>query len=453
MAKRLTGLNPLAYMGVEPLAPTDTITVTFDPTVNDFQGINVGDTWINTAAQRIWVFLGLDTSKQAIWIETATAAGVGASQFVTDSGTASATGSGFINVVGGSNVNTDGNTLNTVIINLDNSPSVSGSLTAGTGISSTTGNIVAVAGNIDATVGSMTAGTTVTGGTGVIATTGDVTITAGNLNLPNTNGSGTEGVININSFPAFHEFTGGGGGGVNTFVGSQAGNFTNTANGDIVVGQLAGAALTTGSRNVLMGLECGELLTTGGDNTLLGYTAGLSITTGSSNIIIGSGSGGNYTSSESSNILIDNNGVVAESNIIRIGNLQTKCFIAGIRGVTTDVNDAVPVLVDSAGQLGVTSSSRVYKDNIVSMRDDSLGLMSLRPVTFEYKSDVRKTKQYGFIAEEVAEVYPDLVVYNQEGKPETVKYHVMPAIIINELQRLNERINEIQSNCTCGGSD
>lgn len=98
-------------------------------------------------------------------------------------------------------------------------------------------------------------------------------------------------------------------------------------------------------------------------------------------------------------------------------------------------------------------SSRVYKDNIVSMRDDSLALMSLRPVSFEYKTDVRKVKQYGFIAEEVAEIMPEMIIYDQEGNPETIKYHLFPALIINELQRLRDRINEIQSRCSCLGSD
>jgi len=426
MAKRLTGLNPLAYMGVEPLAPSNTVTARSNPNVNDFQGFNVGDTWINISTQQIWVFVGLNTMRQAQWVETGAPAGVGASDFITDSGTAIATGLGFISVVGGSNINTDGNTPNTVTINLNDSVSITGSM------------------NVDSL--NVNTGPTV-------LNAGDLDINGGNINLPRTFAI-PEGVITVGGANFIHSF--GDNPSSNAFLGRNAGNLTLTVGSAVAnngFGGLALNALTTGAHNIAIGTSAGSLLTTGDQNTFIG--GALSIITGDRNVTIGSFAGNNYTGAESSNIVISNLGVIGDTGIIRIGASpeQAKCFIAGISGVTTDINDAVPVLVDSAGQLGVTSSSRVYKDNIVSMRDDSLGLMALRPVTFEYKTDVRKMKQYGFIAEEVAEVMPDLVVYNQEGKPETVKYHVMPAIIINELQRLNERINELQSHCSCRRAD
>lgn len=437
MAKRLTGLNPLAYMGVEPLQPTDVLVTTSSPTTNDFQGFTIGDTWINKTTQQIYVFLGQNNLRQAQWIETGTASGVGASQFITDSGTADSTGLGVLNVVGGSNINTDGTVPNTVTINLDNSPSVSGSLTAGTTI---------------------TAGTGITATTGIIrASAGDITIAAGNLNLPDTNTAGTRGFITQSAATLVHTYTLSGG--QNIFVGTSAGNSTLSGSENAIFGAIAGAALVTGSQNTFVGYGSGNIATTAVNNTFIGNVSGTSITSGSDNIIIGFASGQNYVADESSNIILSNDGVASEDNVIRIGTAgsgsgeQNKCWIAGISGVTTDVNDAVAVLVDSTGQLGVTSSSRVYKDNIVSMHDDSVGLLSLRAVSFNYKSDPRQLKNYGFIAEEVAEVMPELVVFNQEGNPETVKYHVFPALIVNELQRLNERINELQMKCTCMGND
>ena len=119
-----------------------------------------------------------------------------------------------------------------------------------------------------------------------------------------------------------------------------------------------------------------------------------------------------------------------------------RTFVAGIRGVTTDVADAIPVLVDSAGQLGTISSSRRYKKDIADMGDRTDRLLDLRPVLFRYKSrtaDENGPLEYGLIAEEVADVFPDLVVYDEEGQPETVKYHLLSSMLLNELQKEHAR--------------
>ncbi len=123
--------------------------------------------------------------------------------------------------------------------------------------------------------------------------------------------------------------------------------------------------------------------------------------------------------------------------------MQTKTFIAGIRGRTTGVNDAVTVLIDSNGQLGTVSSSRRYKEDIQSLGDVSAALMQLRPVTFRYKQpydDGDKPIQYGLIAEEVAEVLPDLAVFNADGQTETVKYHLLPPFLLAGYQRQQQTI-------------
>ena len=92
----------------------------------------------------------------------------------------------------------------------------------------------------------------------------------------------------------------------------------------------------------------------------------------------------------------------------------------------------------STGQLGVASSSRRYKEDIQPMADASDRLLQLRPVQFRYKkpdANGEKPIQYGLIAEEVAEVLPELVVTNKDGQPETVAYHLLPAMLLNELQK------------------
>src|SRR6266498_2818883 len=161
----------------------------------------------------------------------------------------------------------------------------------------------------------------------------------------------------------------------------------NTANGYQALNNNA-----TGDFNTAVGYDA-LFNNAGSENIALGFFAGLSLTTGNFNIDIG------------------NPGLPADSATIRIGgNLQTRAFIAGIRGVTTANMNAIPVLIDSLGQLGTTSSSRRFKKEIKAMEQASEAILALKPVTFHYKSDATGTPQFGLIAEEVAEVNPDLVV-------------------------------------------
>jgi len=184
----------------------------------------------------------------------------------------------------------------------------------------------------------------------------------------------------------------------------------------------------SGSYSTAVGSQALRNSTSGNNNIAIGYQAGFSVTTGSNNIQIG------------------NEGAGSDSDAIRIGTAgtQTTAFIAGIYGVTTSASNAVPVLIDSNGNLGTISSSRRYKDDIQDMADASSGLMRLRPVTFRYKkqfSDGSKPIQYGLIAEEVAEVYPDLVARTTDGQIETVKYQVLDSMLLNELQKQNTTIS------------
>jgi hypothetical protein len=124
---------------------------------------------------------------------------------------------------------------------------------------------------------------------------------------------------------------------------------------------------------------------------------------------------------------------------------QSSFFAAGIRGATTGNNDAIPVMIDSAGQLGTVSSSRRFKEDIQDMSDASDGLMSLRPVTFRYKrpfDDGAKPIQYGLIAEEVAEVYPDMVARSADGQIETVKYQLLDPMLLNEVQKQHQHAQQ-----------
>ena len=135
-------------------------------------------------------------------------------------------------------------------------------------------------------------------------------------------------------------------------------------------------------------------------------------------------------------------------------NFQTKTFIAGIRGVTTDVANGIPVLVDGNGQLGTVSSSRRFKKDIVDMGDATSRLLELRPVRFRYKQEQtlpdgsEVPMEYGLIAEEVAEIFPDLVVFGDDGKPFTVKYHILSSMLLNELKKQAREIAEQRGELT-----
>jgi hypothetical protein len=106
---------------------------------------------------------------------------------------------------------------------------------------------------------------------------------------------------------------------------------------------------------------------------------------------------------------------------------------------------AVAVVVDSNGQLGTASSSRRFKFDIASMGDATDGLMRLRPVRFRYLAHGDNAPvQYGLIAEEVAEVYPELVARNKDGEVETVMYQFLAPMLLNEVQKQQKTIDRLE---------
>jgi predicted ribosome quality control (RQC) complex YloA/Tae2 family protein len=123
--------------------------------------------------------------------------------------------------------------------------------------------------------------------------------------------------------------------------------------------------------------------------------------------------------------------------------VNNSCFIGHIRGVTTQNADAMPVLIDSAGQLGTMSSSKRFKKAIKPMDSTSEAVLALKPVSFHYKTDNTNTPQFGLIAEEVAAVNPDLVVRDENGEIYSVRYDAVNAMLLNEFLK-EHRKNEQQ---------
>jgi len=223
----------------------------------------------------------------------------------------------------------------------------------------------------------------------------------------------------------------------NTAVGymalSMGGNSENTA-----VGSIALPNNTSGSLNSAFGWGALYASGSGSSNTAIGGNALSGLGSGSSNLALGVNAGQSYAAGESNNVLLANVGVYGESGVIRIGTPGTiaKAFVAGIYGATTA--SGTWVMVNNAGQLGTTTSSLRFKEEVADMGASSSDLMRLRPVTFRYKApydDGQRVLQYGLIAEEVAAVNPGLVQFGDDGKPLAVRYHFVDAMLLNEVQQ------------------
>ncbi len=225
-------------------------------------------------------------------------------------------------------------------------------------------------------------------------------------------------------------------GSYNSALGAYALLSNTTASGNTAVGSVALYSNTSGGSNTAIGESASEANTTGAANTSVGSQALYNNTTGSSNIAIGQDAGANITGNY--NIDIGNTGFTSDSGAIRIGTSgsETSFFAAGIDGVT--VSGGVEVFINSSGQLGTVNSSLRFKEDVHDMGGASSAIFRLRPVTYRYKqpyADGSKPIDYGLIAEEVAEVYPDLVVKGPDGQIQTVQYQKLTPMLLNELQK------------------
>ena len=260
-------------------------------------------------------------------------------------------------------------------------------------------------------------------------------ITAGNTTTFGTGQNVGVGVLALRTI---------GTGSFNTAAGYKALNANTSGGLNTAVGWSALAAVTAGSQNVAVGASALQV-SAGAVNTAVGYGALSANTTGSNNVAIGGGAGVNATAG-SHNIYLGTNvgGTGGESNTMYLGKVgqQTKSFIAGVRGITTVNPDAIQVMIDSAGQLGTISSSARFKEDVHDMGEASRRLLQLRPVTFRYTQafiNGAKPIQYGLIAEEVAAVFPELAVRGADGQVETVHYETLNVLLLNELQKHEDR--------------
>jgi hypothetical protein len=234
------------------------------------------------------------------------------------------------------------------------------------------------------------------------------------------------------------------GGSFNTAVGNNALFSTNgfqslsEANSNTAVGNNALSNNVGGSFNTAMG-DSALLNDSGFANTAIGAFALLNAGGGGGgNIAVGANAGSKLTSGNNDIYLGNIGGAATESNTTRLGGPgQTRTFITGI--YTAPVTGK-QVFINSNGRLGVLPSSARYKRDIHTMGDRSRGLFQLRAVTFRYKHDPHDERQYGLIAEEVAKVYPELVTKGADGKVESVQYHELIPMLLNEVQHQQQAL-------------
>lgn len=477
------------YLGVRATRPPQLIVWDADPTIANINFV-VGTFWLNKVSRNLFRLAGFNftTQLEADWVLVGGATGDVSSLTGNDGNPATP-------LLGNINIRGDGG-----IINITRSPDNNSLLVqaqgnvatvyqADSGSATPTLNTLNVLGGTGITTSAVGNSVVITSSvtSGITALQGeDASPTTGSLITLGTANAGSSVRFNLSAPSTLSlRFTRS----TNTLIGQSAGNGSlsgtnltglginvlnsaTTADSNVAIGSSTMTAATTASDNTAIGVGTATTLTTGGGNTLLGNGVANGLTTGDFNVAVGLGAlatlssgirnsalgfgaGGSLATNDSDNVCINSTGVAGDNNTLRIGratgtNTQqlNRAFIHGIRGITTGVNDAIPVLIDSAGQLGTVSSSARYKTDIEDLASYSDKLQQLRPVSFRYKKHASEGKSVGLIAEEVHAIMPELVIYAEDGQPETVRYHDLAIYLLQEVQRQAKRIDELEKKIT-----
>jgi len=222
----------------------------------------------------------------------------------------------------------------------------------------------------------------------------------------------------------------------NTASGSFALGNNTEGSDNTASGALALLSNTTANNGTAYGAQALQSNTTGDDNTAIGDTALLNNTTGFNNVALGSSAGFNQTTGF--------NNVYIGFGVTGVAGENSACYIASIYGQPIGAATGIPVFVDSTNRLGTMVSSKRFKEDIKPMGEASEALFSLKPVSFRYKKEIDPVgiSQLGLVAEDVAKVNPDLIVRDKEGKPYTVRYEQVNAMLLNEFLKEHKTVQE-----------
>jgi Chaperone of endosialidase len=319
--------------------------------------------------------------------------------------TANGTAALVSNSSGGNNTAVGSFALNSNSTAFNNTAVGAGALRSNTtGQSNTATGVGALVSNTDG------GGNTATGALALSANTGDLNTATGLATLQN-NTTGEH----------------------NTAIGAGALDSNTVANGNTAVGFSTLSDNTFGNENTAIGDGALASNVDGVGNVALGVDAGGSITSGVGNVMLGPQTGASVSTA---------------SNVICIGlnvpgaDVSNTTWISNVYGTTTIAGTTAPVIVASNGQLGTMSSSRRFKKEIKPMDKASDAILALKPVTFHYKNDAKDTPQFGLIAEEVANVNPDLVVRDKNGDIYSVRYDAVNAMLLNEFLKEHRLVQQ-----------
>jgi Chaperone of endosialidase len=221
----------------------------------------------------------------------------------------------------------------------------------------------------------------------------------------------------------------------NTAIGTGALLNNTTGVNNTANGALALISNTIGYANTSVGLAALEDNASGLHNTAVGVGALANNTIGSANTALGSGAGLNVVTADF---------VTCIGASVLGADVTNTTWIGGIYGTTTQSGTTAPVIVSNQGQLGTVASSERFKKDITTMEKASEAILSLRPVAFHYKTDAKGTPQFGLIAEEVAKVNPALVLPDNEGKPYSVRYDAVNAMLLNEFLKEHKTVQNLK---------
>ncbi len=236
----------------------------------------------------------------------------------------------------------------------------------------------------------------------------------------------------------------------NTAVGAQA-LFSNTDGGsNTAVGSNALASNDIGNSNTAVGVSALPVNISGIENTAVGSAALFTNVDGSHNIAVGQAALSNNTSGSNNIALGEFAGlaVTTSNNVISIGvqgqDISDSCFIGNIFNAMAPSGSAV--FIDANNRLGTITSSKRVKEDIKPTGKSSEALLELKPVTFRYKKEIDPAarSQFGLVAEEVEKVNPDLVVRDKEGKPYSVRYDQINAMLLNEFLKEHSTVLELK---------
>jgi hypothetical protein len=235
---------------------------------------------------------------------------------------------------------------------------------------------------------------------------------------------------------------------LNTFIGTSAGNHNLTGSSGTFVGAFAGA-LNTGTENTFLGEGAGEDNTSGRDNTFVGERAGTENSSGTNNIAIGANTV--IANNVSHSTVIGAGANVALSHTIVLGTTAEVVSVPGQLIVDQQITfqpsldgagGVTPLCLNGGSQIAICSSSLRYKKDLVPFKRGLSLLNQLQPITFKWKSN--DMADLGFGAEDVAKVEPLLVIHNQAGQIEGVKYDRITAVLVNAVKEQQEQIDQQQ---------